>query len=201
TLNQRLYPVLIKKAPVQFDAHSEAGRRQLEEANSLPYGSLTKTRWCKNPGRRVPNQQRAFLLLYFNNPKMANQVMQYGVRFAQYLNRCCGEKSLKEEPRCYFCQRFGHITIACKRKQAENATPVCGNCAGPHDVSACDSNKTHCVNCGSDNHASRDRDCPEFIRWCQILNARDPTNLLPYYPTEEEWTWVTLPKNEPRAVP
>jgi hypothetical protein len=199
TINQRLLPVLVKQAPIHFDIGCDEERRRFEEDNGLSHGTLVRARWCKNPKRRHNKQQRAFLLLYMNDAKAANKIITHGARFAWERNRCTGEKPSREELRCYHCQFLGHITTGCQKKKSNDPNPTCAQCSGPHDVSACKSNQLKCVNCDSTDHASRDRNCPEFIRRCKLLNAKTPTNLLPYYPTEEEWTWSRLPINAPRG--
>ncbi|KAJ3743986.1 hypothetical protein DFH05DRAFT_1359983, partial [Lentinula detonsa] len=64
----------------------------------------------------------------------------------------------------------------------------CGKCGEEHSTTDCYSEKRHCVNCGIDGHASTDRDCPAFQRRCESLNRRMPTNQLPFFPSDEEWT-------------
>ncbi|THU98186.1 hypothetical protein K435DRAFT_795923 [Dendrothele bispora CBS 962.96] len=52
-----------------------------------------------------------------------------------------------------------------------------------------------------DDHASRDRICPKFKQAWDNMNKRSPTNLLPFFPTETDWTWLEDPSNAPRALP
>ncbi|KAJ3816132.1 hypothetical protein F5880DRAFT_1755845, partial [Lentinula raphanica] len=66
---------------------------------------------------------------------------------------------------------------------------TCGKCGENHNTTDCTSDKRHCINCGSDSHASSDRECPTFQQKCEALNKRSPINLLPFFPSNEEWTW------------
>ncbi|THU83731.1 hypothetical protein K435DRAFT_871010 [Dendrothele bispora CBS 962.96] len=52
-----------------------------------------------------------------------------------------------------------------------------------------------------DDHASKDRICPKFKQAWENMNKRSPTNLLPFFPTETDWTWLEDPSNAPRALP
>lgn len=57
-------------------------------------------------------------------------------------------------PRCFKCQRFGHVAKHCRGEQR------CKRCGGPHDFKTCTSKeKLVCANCGGDHPASYGR-CP-----------------------------------------
>lgn len=57
-------------------------------------------------------------------------------------------------PRCYNCQRFGHLASFCRKK-----TPTCGICAGEHRWSECQAGaQPKCANCAK-AHPANDNNC------------------------------------------
>ena len=71
------------------------------------------------------------------------------------------------------------------------AEPACGE---EHRTSNCDNKeKTYCVSCKSNTHASWDRECPEFRKRCDQFDENYPENNLPYFPSEESWTLTPRP--------
>ncbi|KAF8274199.1 hypothetical protein EI94DRAFT_1530040, partial [Lactarius quietus] len=75
----------------------------------------------------------------------------------------------------------GHFAKGCPASQ-----DTCGTCGGGHRTSNCDNKeKVYCVSCKSNNHASWDRECPEFLRHCAQFDENYPENNLPYFPTGE----------------
>ena len=94
------------------------------------------------------------------------------------------------------CQRWGHFAKDCKHQG-----DVCGSCAGPHRESKCNSYATFfCVNCQSDHHGSASKECPEFIRRCEELDAKHPDNALPYFPTDDPGSQPTLPPRNTSGI-
>ena len=84
---------------------------------------------------------------------------------------------------------------------AKNCTEdkdTCGTCGGEHQHAKCNSYRMYfCVNCRSSSRSSSDKECPEYKAQLAILNARTPENSMPYFPTEETWTQVSLsPPNQ-----
>ncbi|KAL1442147.1 hypothetical protein MTO96_030925 [Rhipicephalus appendiculatus] len=64
------------------------------------------------------------------------------------------EDYVETPPRCFKCQRFGHVAKHCRGEQR------CKHCGGPHDFKTCTSKeKLVCANCGGDHPASYGR-CP-----------------------------------------
>lgn len=78
--------------------------------------------------------------------------------------------------RCFNCQGFNHKKTSCKGKIA------CRNCAGGHDVSACQSENKRCQNCQSANrlyktkyeisHAADDPSCPSYRYHVEVLKSK-----------------------------
>lgn len=111
--------------------------------------------------------------------------------------RTTPKKPTIELIRCMKCNKFGHFVANCK-----SFTDTCAVCAQAHRSSEC-TDKTHpkCVNCpaGSDGHPSWSRMCPDFLRRCKDFDAKFPENSIPFYPTDEEWTWAKDHTNTQRA--
>ncbi|KAF6761384.1 hypothetical protein DFP72DRAFT_781362, partial [Ephemerocybe angulata] len=86
-------------------------------------------------------------------------------------------KDKKEPIRCRKCQLYGHIARDCKNKD-----DICGTCGtSGHWTAQCSTPQTRrCISCRGSNHASWDRQCPEFIRRCYEYDQRNPENTLPY---------------------
>ena len=69
---------------------------------------------------------------------------------------------------CRHCQKFGHTKDRC---QAENTSPACSFCAGPHASLNCpDKSALKCVNCSSlgssaerCHYSATSLDCPVMI--------------------------------------
>ncbi|KAJ3742470.1 hypothetical protein DFH05DRAFT_1527027 [Lentinula detonsa] len=173
--------IIFHFVPVSFNPENDHEIRQLEEINNLPSCSITKMRWAKAVHRRAEGQRVASLLVHLNDVNAANQLLISGAIVSN--RRVEATKTIKEEIRCFKCQRFGHIAEHCPEG----------------DKMTCE--KRHCVNCGIDGHASTDRECPAFQRRCENLNRRMPTNQLPFFPSDEEWTWLEEPTNAPNLGP
>jgi hypothetical protein len=97
---------------------------------------------------------------------------------------------LKHEPmQCMKCRHWGHFAYTCS-----TTIDTCGTCGGEHRSNECSSKeKTYCISCKSNMHASWDRDCPEFRRRCGQYDENYPENSLPYFPTSEDWTLTPHP--------
>ncbi|KAF5334117.1 hypothetical protein D9758_016070 [Tetrapyrgos nigripes] len=173
--------------------------RELEEMNHIPEGSIVKTRWCNGTkdGKKYLGQHVAHLYLYITTPETANRLVINGL-LAEGA-RCPMERKILEDPRCFHCNEFGHISQNCPQHGQEGGDiPICGNCGEGHDTRQCmNSEHTYCVNCKTDDHSSRDRSCPTFQQCCSNRNKHQFTNALPFFPTDEDWTWATEPTNAP----
>ena len=76
----------------------------------------------------------------------------------------------------------------------EGKRPSTRTCGKEHRTNECtNKDKTFCVSCKLDSHASWNRDCPEFRRRCGQYDDNYLENSLPYFPTEEEWTLTPRP--------
>ena len=51
--------------------------------------------------------------------------------------------------------------------------------------------------CRSNEHASWDRNCPDFLRKSVQFDELHPENALTYFPTEESWTLIARPERIP----
>lgn len=192
--------IIIHFVPTSFDPSSDFELRKLEDDNELQSCSITKARWAKAVQNRRENQKVASLLLYLSEPNAANKLISTGAVIAN--KRVRASKTIREELRCYHCQLYGHIANRCPRLSANpNDPPTCGRCVESHPTKDCNAERVRCANCNLDGHASNDRSCPEFAKKCEALNKCSLTNLLPFFPTDDDWTWLDKPNNAPRWNP
>jgi len=108
-------------------------------------------------------------------------------------------RKMKVEPRqCMKCRKWGHYAAECMEKQ-----DTCGNCGGEHRTRECTNLQNHfCISCKTNDHASWDRNCPEFLCRMDRMDQNIPENVLKYYPMVENWTYMTPQNNltlEPNA--
>ncbi len=187
----RNYNIIVPRTPIIFNLKNEEHLREMEECNNLNPNVIRKARWIKPILRRREGQAHAYSILTITSPATANQLIRGGIMI-------CGAKSmptkLKREPiQCMRCRHWGHLAAQCISGNA-----YCGACGDSHKTSECNNpNKRYCTSCRVDTHASWDRNCPEFIRRCEIYNERYPENKLPFFPTDEEWTLTPRPDRTP----
>ena len=76
----------------------------------------------------------------------------------------------------------------------------CSKCTSEfHTANSC-IGMPKCVSCGEgSSHPSSAPTCPTFIRKCTALDERYPENAMPYFPTNENWTWAASPS--PPSIP
>lgn len=192
--------VIIHFVPVSFNPDDIFELRKLEEENELPTCCISKAKWAKAIQNRKENQKVASLLLYLSEPKAANKLISSGAVIAN--KRVQASKTIKEELRCFHCQEFRHIAAKCQRLVDDpEDSPTCGKCAEKHATKECSATTLQCANCNAPRHASNDRNCPTFLKCCDTLNKRALTNLLPFFPTDEDWTWLDEPSNAPKWRP
>ncbi|THU77726.1 hypothetical protein K435DRAFT_555806, partial [Dendrothele bispora CBS 962.96] len=133
---------------------------------------------------KKPGQRTATLLVKINDPDVANNMIAKEIRIKG--KRCPATKQIQEPLTCFQCQGLHHTTHNCPQI---DRSPICGNCGGEHRTKSCSNPEMkYYIRCASDDHASKDRTCPKFKQAWENMNKRSPTNLLPFFPTETDWT-------------
>ena len=190
---KRSYSLLVPRIPLSLDPTNVEHLREIEECNDIPTGTITKARWIKPVNRRVQGQRAAHAVFTFDDITIANERIRDGLKVCGLHIRPC---RLKHEPmQCMKCRRWGHFAHSCMA-----SSDTCGTCGEEHRTSECgNKEKTYCVSCKSNTHASWDRECPEFRRRCDQFDENYPENNLPYFPSEERWTLIPRPSKIPRA--
>lgn len=79
--------------------------------------------------------------------------------------------------RCFKCCGFGHFSKNCEHRDA-----VCSKCANNHKFKDCDSDKSQCMNCITQNrlfkknlptnHMSNDSACPTFQAYLLKIKSK-----------------------------
>lgn len=99
-----------------------------------------------------------------NRKDSVNLVVEVSQRDASYLeqnkinigfNRCSVRRYVVT-PRCYNCQRIGHMSKDCPNEE------TCAKCARPHNTASCSMDRKRCVNCFD---AERDRTSGKSINF------------------------------------
>ena len=184
-------PRVLQLLPLTFDPGNPKHLREVEEANSLPANIIRKARWIKPVERRRMGQTHAYAILTITSVDVANKLIKDGLGICNSMIRPLKQK--QEPTQCMKCRRWGHFADKCLETE-----DTCGTCGGKHRTSTCTSrDKRHCVSCGSGAHASWDRSCPDFIRRCALIDKRNPDNSMPFFPAEQDWTYVTRPNRIP----
>ena len=184
TLKERTYTLLIPFMPLTFNPSDRPSLDALENENDMNPNSIVLARWIKPVDKRKPTQRVAHALLTFDNAATANKAIKDGLTLNQL--KLWPKKNRQEPMRCAKCQHYGHIARECISHK-----DTCANCGNDHRSSDCtDQDKHHCTSCESDDHPSWSRDCPAFNKECEKLDKRYPDNLLPFFPTSEEWTYA-----------
>jgi hypothetical protein len=191
----RTYPVIFKFVPCNgaFDPSNLQHLRELEQENDLKPNSIISASWCKRPEKRSPGQSTANLKVQCLNAEAANCVLKERIRVAGNLVNV--HKDLRQPMRCVKCHNYGHFKDSCPNEER------CANCASDsHSTADCNnSNTPSCAACADgSNHTASSPNCPTFIAKQKALLQRFPENTMPYYPTEERWTWVQNPANPER---
>ena len=70
--------------------------------------------------------------------------------------------------RCFYCQRFGHVSDSCRRK-LKGGKRICSNC-GKEDHGDCD-NPSYCVNC-NESHPATSKYCERYQLEREIQTIR-----------------------------
>ena len=181
------YSLLVPRIPLSFNPANEEHLREVEECNDIPADTITKARWIKPVNRRVDGQRAAHAIFIFKDIMTTNLCIRDGLKVCGLHIR---PSRLKHEPmQCMKCRRWGHFAHACLA-----SADTCRTCGEEHRTSNCDNKeKTYCVSCKSNTHASWDRECPEFRKRCDQFNENYLENNLPYFPSEESWTLTPRP--------
>ena len=193
TITKQVFPILAPRIPLTFDPTNGEHLREIEECNNFPTGTIEKARWIKLANRRAPGQMAAHAILTIKDISTANTCIRDGISICGLRVR---PSRLKHEPmQCMKCRRWGHFAGSCIAPK-----DTCGTCGGDHRTNECNSrDRLSCVSCKSNEHASWDRDCPEFRRRCDQFDENYPENNLPYFPTEEAWTLIQRPRKIQQA--
>ena len=126
---------------------------------------------------------------------MANLFITGHICIDDHLVNVC--EDIKLPIRCVKCQEYGHTCDAFIR------VDKCANCASvSHSTSSCVyKDAPSCASCGANLvHTSSLPKCPVFIKKCAALEDRTPENAMPYFPTNEAWTWASAPTNPPQPT-
>ena len=180
----------------QFDPDNEVHLREVEVENNIPPKSIASAVWCKCPEKRSPNQKTATPKVLCTNPETANLFITGRIRIDDHLVTI--HKDIKLPVRCLKCQEYRHTRDSCI------GVEKCTNCASvSHSTSSCaHEGASSCVSCGpGSTHASSSPNCPAFAKKCASLDDCSPENTMPYYPTNEAWTWASTPTNPPQPAP
>jgi len=192
SIRERAYPVIIQFVPINFNPNNTSDIKELEDENGWKPGTVLTARWIKPPAKRANHQQFAHIIATLNDPMAANEGIRSGITLRK--NKLQLKKNRREPMRCAKCQHYSHIAKDCL-----SHTDRCANCAEEHKTSECQTPYIQrCIPCEANDHASWNRDCPEFERRCQALDDKYPENLMPYFPADEAWTHAQAP---PKAKP
>jgi len=191
SIKDRDYNIMIRWVPIIFGPDDRTQHRELEEENNLPDHSILKARWIKPISRRRAGQARALAILTIASAETANNIIRDGMIICGAKVRA--EKTKQEPLQCLKCRGWEH-----KAQNCEAQVDTCGTCGEDHRTSSCQSKgKVYCATCKTNDHASWDRNCPEFIRRCVMYDERNPENNTVYFPTEQDWTLTAKPPRIP----
>ncbi len=190
-IKDRVYPILVPRIPISFDPSNQDHLREVESTNNLAPETIKNARWIKPEYRRSHRQKFAYATLTLNSALEANRLIRDGIYVC---NTRTYPKRLKYEPKqCMKCRKWGHFAMDCHA-----SINTCGTCGEEHATRDCNKpNKRYCVACRSNEHASWDRNCPDFLRKSAQFDELHPENALTYFPTEESWTLIARPERIP----
>jgi hypothetical protein len=79
SFKMRLYNVVTYYVPLNLDTNREKDRKEIEEANNIPGGVLTKIRWIKPPMQRRTDQRCSHIIATFSDAETANRAVVNGL--------------------------------------------------------------------------------------------------------------------------
>jgi hypothetical protein len=181
--------------PLTFDPDNSTNIEEILETNDLNPDAILKTKWAKAPERRLPSQTSGHLLISFSDPDTANKAILNGLIICN--KRVTIQKCKREPFRCLKCQGWNHVASTCDKPD-----DVCGTCGSSnHKTNNCDSTgQKKCISCNADDHTSWDRNCPTFLRKCEEQNMQNQENVMPFFPSKEEWSWSLNPPPQSTIV-
>jgi hypothetical protein len=187
SIKYQTYAVILRFVPCNtgFNPEKEAQLREIEEDNGLEPNTITSASWIKNPSRRAANQSVANIKVLCQSAHAANALLLNCIQIHDHI--VAAHKDIREPLRCNKCHKFNHLRAQCQ--EAER----CGICASSrHTTEKCDSrNMAQCVTCGpTSKHPSTSKNCPAFVAQATMLAKRNPDNRMPFFPTNEKWTWT-----------
>jgi hypothetical protein len=183
-IRERSFNLIIPRVPIVFEPENRMHHREIEEVNGLKHHSIRKVRWIKPVARRRMGQMHAYAILTISSAKYANTLIRDGLIVCG--TRVRPEKQKMEPIQCMKCRKWGHFAGECTA--SDN---TCGTCGGEHCTNVCQNrSKLWCISCQTTNHASWDRNCPEFQRRCYLMDEQNPENNMPYFPMEQDWSQI-----------
>ena len=188
---ERLYNLIAPSVPISFDPKDDKHLHEVKEANGLCTKEIVKAKWIKLIGRQRPDQTHTFVIITLSSADSANILIRDGMNICNVRVR---PKKQKAKPvQCMKCRKWGHFASNC---QADKDT--CGTCRDLHQTNTCtNKGKIYCVSYSDKSHPSWDRTCLEFKCQCAIQDKRNPENIMPFYPTEHDWTLTARPHRIP----
>ena len=172
-----------------FDPSIDDHLCDLEKENDLPANSIAAASRCKHPDRRLPSQTTTTLKVACVNPDVANQLFTGCICIDNHLINV--HKDIWIPVRCIKCQGYGHTQDVCI------GIMRCANCTSEfHRVDVCDK-QLSCVLQARFPAPSTSPACLVFMQKCDVLDMCFPKNSMPYFPSNDSWTWASRPTNPP----
>lgn len=150
-LTTRTYAVVAHYVSTDFNLEEGAQIIHRSNANLVPRPDLiTKVEWLNKRPTKHDTKKRSSLVIYVSDEQTADNLIYHGISVNGEL--CHSTKFIPFASQCFFCQKFGHISTACPRKN-ENGKASCARCAGPHLTKSCACpNKTQCTDLRTCTH-------------------------------------------------
>jgi len=190
-IRERAFNLIVPRVPITFKPSNDKHLHKIKEANSLNLNVISKARWIKLMERRRPDQTHAYAIITLTSVDNANILIKD--RLVICSTKVRPTKQKHKPMQCMKCRRWGHFVAGCPSEK-----DTFGNCRDEHHTSTCiNRNKTFCVACVDDLHASWSRNCLEFLRRCIIYDKKNLENAMLYYPTAHDWSLMVCPSSIP----